>query len=207
MHSSSDVADRFASLALPDGALDAALMRAPSTFDAPDHVDVSIESGLSRDEAIKRLSQAVAERRYSRPGRYSRGFFRLGGAVSPDGVAITARPYVIPGVVAGSGAMTIELRAEVLDTEAGSRLTGKVRAPVGRTMLAFGLVAWSCFVAFALVGNGSTWPTWTFVMAGTLILSVLWTWIIRRNQRMALRSAIELTALVRSILAESSHTG
>jgi Flp pilus assembly protein TadB len=191
---------------LPDGALDAALMRAPSTFDAPDHVDVSIDSGLSRDEAIKRLSQAVAERRYSRPNRYSRGFLRLGGAVSTDGVAITARPYVIPGVVAGYGAMTIELRAEVVDTEAGSRLTGNLTAPVRRTMLAFGLVAWSCFAAFALAGNRSTWPTWAFVMAATLILTVLWTWIIRRNQRMALHNAIELTTLVSSILAEPSQS-
>ena len=152
---------------------DATLMRAPSRFAAPDPVAVSIDSDLPRDEALKQLSQAVAERRYSSPGRNSRGFFRLGGVVAPDGMTITARPYLIPGVIAGGAAMTIELRAEVVDTAAGSRLTGVVSAPVPQTTIAFGFVAWLCFVVFGVAGNGSTWPTWTFVVVASLAVALL----------------------------------
>ena len=177
-------------------------MKAPSTLIAPRPVPVSIESALPRDEAIRRLSEAVAARRYSNPGRYSRGYFRLGGMVAPGDVAITARPYVTPGVIAGYGAMTIELRAELTNTREGSQLTGQVTAPVGRMTVASLALASLCFAAAGVAGNGSTLPTWTFVVVGVVVLAILWTWSIRRSQRMALRNADELTRLLRSVLAE-----
>jgi hypothetical protein len=181
-------------------------MKAPSTLVAPRPVPISIGSALSRDEAIRRLSDAVAARRYSNPGRYSRGYFRLGGMVAPRDVAITARPYVTPGVIAGYGAMTIELRGELTDTQEGSRLTGQVTAPVGRMTTASLVVASLGFAAAGVVGNGSTLPTWTFVVVGVLVLAVLWTWSIRRNQRRALRNADELTRLLSLVLAEGPPT-
>ena len=181
-------------------------MKAPSRFIAPEPVRLSIGSPLPRDEAIRRLSEAVAERRYSNPRRDSHGYFRLGGIVAPGDVAITARPYVAPRVIAGYGAMTIELHGELSDTGSGTRLTGQVTAPVGRMTIASLVVASLCFAAAGVAGNGSTLPTWTFVLVGVLVLAVLWTWSIRRNQRMALRNADELTRLLSSLLTGRPQT-
>jgi membrane protein implicated in regulation of membrane protease activity len=68
------------------------------------------------------------------------------------------------------------------------------------------VVASLCFAAAGVAGNGSTLPTWTFVVVGVLVLAVLWTWSIRRNQRRALRNADELTRLLSLVLAEGPPT-
>lgn len=177
-------------------------MSATTAFAAPDSIAVSVPSGLSRADVIERLAQAVRERPYSKPDRDSPGFFRLGGTVTEERVALTARPYVTPGLIAGYGAMTIELRGEVVQTDDGSEIRGTVSAPIKWTtpaFLALALVAW---VAFGVAGNGSTWPTWTFILVGGLVASVAWAWILRHNQRMALRNVGELTRMLGSIISD-----
>lgn len=177
-------------------------MSAPAVFAAPDPKAVSVHSGLSRAEVIERLDQAVRERPYSKPGRDSPGFFRLGGSVTTDRLTLTARPYVTHGLIAGYGAMTIELRGEVVPSDDGSEIRGTVSAPVRWTtpaFLAFALIAW---VVFGIAGNGSTWPTWTFIVVGGLFVAAAWAWIIRHNQRMALRNVDELTRLLGSIVSD-----
>lgn len=177
-------------------------MNAPTVFAAPDQMAVSVPSGLSRADVIERLELAVRERPYSKPDRDSRGFFRLGGTVTGEHVTLTARPYVTPGLIAGYGAMTIELRGEVVRSDYGSEIRGTVSAPIKWTtpvFLALALVAW---VVFGIAGNGSTWPTWTFIVVGGLMVSAAWAWIIRHNQRMALRNVGELTGMLRSIVSE-----
>lgn len=177
-------------------------MNAAAAFAAPGPVAVSIQSALSRDKVIERLAHAVDGRRYSHPGRYAPGYLRLGGSVATDHMTLTARPYVIPGLVAGYGAMTIELRGEVVDSADGSEVRGTVTAPVRWTTLAFAAVAWIVWVAFGITGNGRTWLVWAIVVLGSVFVSAAWAWIIRRNQRMALRNVDELTRMLRSITAD-----
>jgi hypothetical protein len=93
------------------------------------------------------------------------------------------------------------LRGEVVPSDGGSEIRGTVSAPVRWTtsaFLAFALIAW---VVFGIAGNGSKWPAWTFVIVGDLFLSAGWAWIIRRNQRMALRNVAELTRMLGSIVS------
>jgi hypothetical protein len=151
---------------------------------------------------IERLAQAVRERPYSKPDRDSPGFFRLGGTVTEERVVLTARPYVTPGLIAGRGAMTIELRGEVVQTHDGSEIRGTMSAPIKWTTPVFLAVALVFWVAFGVAGNGSTWPTWTFIIVGGLAVSVAWAWIIRHNQRMALRNVGELTRMLGSIISD-----
>jgi hypothetical protein len=180
-------------------------MNPTAAFAAPDPVPILIPSVLSRDAVIDRLAQAVDERRYSIPGRNSSGFLRLGGSVAAGRVSLTARPYLIPGVIAGSGAMTIELRGEVIQAEEGSEIRGTVTAPVRQTtlvFLAFGLIAWA---AFGIASNGSRLPTWIFIMLGGVCIGATWVWTIRHNQRTALRHVDELTRLLGSIVADAAR--
>jgi hypothetical protein len=189
---------------LRDGVARAMLgrMNAPVVFAAPDPMAVSVHSGLAPADVIERLEMAVRERAYSNPGRDSPGIIRLGGSVTAEHVILTARPYVTPGLIAGYGAMTIELRGEVVPRDGGSEIRGTVSAPVTWTtpaFLGFGLIAW---VLFLIAGNGSTLPTWTFIVAGGLSVTAAWAWIIRHNQRMALRYVGELTRMLGSIVSD-----
>lgn len=177
-------------------------MNAPTVFAAPDPIAVTVRSGLSGVEVIERLKRAVRERPYSKPDRNSPGFFRLGGDVSPEHVTLTARPYVTPGLIAGFGAMTIELRGEVVRSDDGSEIRGTVSAPIKWTTPAFLALALIAWVAFGIAGNGSTLPTWTFIVVGGLMVSAAWAWIIRHNQRMALRNVGELTRMLESIVSD-----
>jgi len=102
----------------------------PDVLVAPGPIVVSIQSGLAPFEVVERLGRAVHDRPYSTPGRFSRGFFRLGGSVAGDRITLTARPYVNPGLIAGFGAMTIELSGAVTPVPGGSELAGSVSAPV-----------------------------------------------------------------------------
>jgi hypothetical protein len=97
-----------------------------ATFAGPASVAVSIYSGRWCDETLARLAHAIADRRYSTPLRSSPGYFRLGGSADAALVTLAARPYVTPRLVAGYGAMTIELRGEVVDRDEGSDVGGAV---------------------------------------------------------------------------------
>lgn len=110
-------------------------MSPAAPFAAPEPVAVRVRSELSRAEVMVRLERAIAERMYSTPGRNSPSFLRLGGSVAEENVILTARPYVIPGVISGYGAMTIELRGEIAPTDGGSEVRGFVTAPVKWTPL------------------------------------------------------------------------
>ena len=181
-------------------------MTAASAFSPPGAVPISIRSVLARDDVIDRLAQAVEERRYSSPGRNSPGFFRLGGSVIAEHVILTARPYVIPGVIAGFGAMTIEFRGEVIKNEGGSEIRGTVSAPVGSATLAVAVLALLAWAGFGIAGNGSGWPAWIFIVLTGVIVGAAWVCAIRHNQRMALRNVGELTLMLRSIVADSAPT-
>jgi hypothetical protein len=180
-------------------------MNAAAAFAGPGPVAISIPSVLSRDEVIDRLAQAVDERRYSSPGRSSPGFFRLGGSVMAEHVVLTARPYVIPGVIAGSGAMTMELRGEVIQAEEGSEIRGTVSAPIRFSTLAFAVFTLITWVVCGLAFNGSTSLARIFILLGAVSIGVVWAWTIRRNRRMALRNVDELTRMIRSIVADSTR--
>lgn len=175
-------------------------MKVPATFAAPDPIAVSIHSGMPRAAVIERLERAVRERSYSKPGRNSPGFFRLGGSMTADDVTLTARPYVIPGLIAGRGAMSIELHGKVVASEDGSDIRGTINAPIGWAIpmsLGIALILW---VIFGIASNGSTWPNLTFVIFGGLLLCAAWGWVIRHNQRRALRNVTELTRMLASIV-------
>jgi len=122
-------------------------------------------------------------------------------------VIVTARPYVMPGVIGGFGAMTIELRGEVTQAEDGSEIRGIVSAPVGSTTLAFAVLALIAWAGFVIAGNGFAWPTWIFIALSSVIVGAVCVWAIRHNQRMALRNVDELTRMLRSIVAVSPRTG
>ena len=180
-------------------------MNAAVGFAAPGPVAISVRSTLHHDEVIDRLARAVGERRYSTPGLDSPGFFRLGGTVAADHLILTARPYVIPGVIGGFGALTIELRGKVVQAENGSEIRGTVSAPIRSTTLAIaaaGLIAWA---SVGIAGNGSTWPVWIFIALSTAIIVAAWVWALRHNQRMALRNVNELTRMLESIVADSAR--
>jgi hypothetical protein len=176
-------------------------MDGSSLLSSPASVAVSIHSGRSRDETLARLAHAIADRRYSTPVRSSPGYFRLGGSVDGALVTLAARPYVTPGLVAGYGAMTIELRGEVVEREEGSDLRGAVTAPLSRTTPAFLVLALILWAAFGVASNGSTLPTWGFVILGSVLVAAAWVWIIRRNQQRALRNVDELTRMLTDILS------
>jgi hypothetical protein len=173
-------------------------MNAGAAFAAPGSVAVSVPSVLSRAEVIDRLTRAVDERRHSSPGRSSPGFFRLGGRVAAERLVLTARPYVIPGVIAGYGAMTIEMRGDVIQTADGSEIRGTVSAPIQFAMLASAAVTLITWVVFGLALNASTSLTRILIVLGAVFIGVLWAWTIRRNQRMALRNVDESACSVRS---------
>jgi hypothetical protein len=180
-------------------------MNAAAAFAAPDSVAISIPSVLSRDAVLDRLAEAVDERRYSSPGKNSPGFFRLGGSVAAEHLILTARPYVIPGAISGSGAMTIEVRGEVIQAEEGSEIRGTVSAQVRQSTLAFlalGLIIWA---AFGIASNGSTLPTWLFIVLGGVCIGATWAWVIRHNQRMAMRNVDELTQMLGWIVADAAR--
>ena len=176
-------------------------MDVPATFMAPNPIDISIITTVPRAEVIERLDQAIGAKTYSKPGRFSTGYFRLGGAVAGTGVVtLTARPYVWPGLVAGYGASTIEFRGEVRSTDDGSEVRGIVTAPASRMILAFLAVILGAWYFMGLISNGSPWPNWIFMALGGLFLAVAWIWVVRNNQRMALRNVGELTLMVETII-------
>lgn len=135
-------------------------------FRAPDPVEVSIWSALSPAGVAMRLGEAIAQRGYSTPGRHSAGCFRLGGSLGDANVIVTARPYVTPGVVAGYGAMTIELRGQIVPSEEGSEIRALVSAPFKLT--AFDLLLVSLFAVVVIVGIASNPAAWL-----TMILFIL----------------------------------
>jgi hypothetical protein len=177
-------------------------MRGPAFLDGPEPLMVSVHSTLSRGEVIERLERAVHERPYSKPDRDSIGFLRLGGRVAADHVTLTARRYVIPRVMAGGGAMAIELQGEVVQSIDGSEIRGTVNAPVRWTIPAFAVIALSAWAAFGIVGNGPNLPSLIFLVGAGVLMSIAWAWIVRHNQRMALRNTKELMRMVESIVSD-----
>jgi hypothetical protein len=175
-------------------------MNAPDVLAAPGPIAVSIRSALAPAEVVERLARAVHDRPYSTPERYSPGFFRLGGSVVGDQIRLTARPYVTPGLIAGYGAMTIELSGNVAAAPEGSEVAGTVSAPMRWSK-------WATFLTLAIFaspivfgGNRAPWETWASLVVLGLILSPVWAVIIRHNQRMALANVGELTRMIETIL-------
>ena len=143
----------------------------------------------------------MRERGYSTPGRFSRGYFRLGGSAVGGQLVVRARPYVAPGIPAGYGVMTLELRGGVVPTPEGSEIRGLVTAPIGTwtvAVLALVAVVWSLLV---ISSNGASWPALLFAGVGVSAISVGWVWATRHNQRRALANTAELGELLKTALS------
>lgn len=176
-------------------------MGLPATLSVPKPVSLSVLTSLPPSEALARLEVAMSDRRYSTPGRLSRAYFRLGGSATDGRLIVKARPYVTPGIPAGYGAMTLELRGGVAPTPEGSEIRGVVTAPIGTStvaVLALVAVAWSLVVVGS---NGASWPALLFAFAGVSAMSVAWVWAARHNQRRALANTAELGELLKTALS------
>jgi hypothetical protein len=181
-------------------------MKGWSLFAEPGGIRIDVTSGLPRAEAIARLEAAVKERAYSTPDRESPGFLRLGGVVTGDTVAVRARPYVMPGLIAGYGAMEVELRGRVVAHDEGSALRGVLTAPIGwktPLLLSVVLLAWA---GLGILTSRGSAVGWGFTLVGGTFVAAMWVVVMRRNQRMALRHARELERVLGSILGERSGT-
>jgi hypothetical protein len=136
------------------------------------------------------LGAAAKARVYSEPrGRDSLGYLRLGGAVTGQDVALTAKPYATPGIPQGRS-LTLHVDGTVTDSESGSRLVGRLTAPIPR-YVPFLLGAWVVFLL--LVSRDPLASAVLFVP----IIPVWWL-LGKYNQGEALRQ----TADVRAFLAQ-----
>jgi hypothetical protein len=170
-------------------------------FAAPDPVILNVSSALPPDEVVVQLGQAIRERPYSTPGRNSPGFFRLGGAVIGRAIRVTARPYVVPGLIAGYGAMMIELSGEVVGKAPGSEIRGSVTAPIPRSSVWLAVVSLIVWAVVVTLGNGSNLVSWSFILIVGSAITLAWGWIARHNQRKALRNVGELERLLASVIS------
>ncbi len=146
------------------------------------------------------LRHAIDARRYSSPVRESAGYFRIGGDVSSSVVALTFKPYFMPGLRAGYGAMTLELHGEIHATAEGSEIRANVFAPVRRPMVWALAILLVVSIAVSVAGSGDAFG-WAFGVGGGSLVSAVWVRILRHNQRMALRNTDEFTRLVGSIVS------
>ena len=172
----------------------------PPSFAAPAPVSVSVTSPLDPEAVLDQLRHAIDARRYSSPVRESAGYFRIGGDVSSSVVAPTFKPYFMPGLRAGYGAMTLELHGEIHATAEGSEIRANVFAPVRRPMVWALAILLVVSIAVSVAGSGDAFG-WAFGVGGGSLVSAVWVRILRHNQRMALRNTDEFTRLVGSIVS------
>lgn len=174
-----------------------------AVFEGPEPIEVRVTSPLSVDASLARLNQAIEAGQYSTPERDANGYLRLGGRVASGQVCVTAKPYVIPGVPAGYGAMTLEFRGDLAGNVEGCELRGSINAPLRpRTVWAL-VVGFAVLGTFAVATGGGIQIAWVLVMAA--ILGPTWAWVIRHNQRMALRNAGEFARLLTSVIAAENR--
>ncbi len=174
-------------------------MDLPGWLGEPEPVSLSIETSTAMDVALDRLEAAIRERRYVPPGRDGHGFVRFSGTVEPTSFRIRARPYVIPGVRAGSGALLLHVDGtlRVLDGGRGTAINGWMSAPNRRGSIASTGVVLLAWLAIGLVEHGATsWFSVLFFPAIALLMLAA----IRHGQRSALRRSPQVRAALRETI-------
>lgn len=180
-----------------------------SKFAPPEPLWVSIDSRRPPSEVAAALDEATSRRRYSVPHGEAQGFLRLGGTVSASRVELKAKPYLVPGIWAGQGSLTLYFSGRIEETPDGSLLTGLVSAPIPRSVpLVLG--GWVGFlgVVGAIIGAFIGSPVglaiailWVLALAVlVLLITPIWTLTLRYNQRAMLRRAHEFEDFLRSIV-------
>jgi hypothetical protein len=164
-------------------------------------VAVSIRSSDPPKKALERLDQAVRENDYGPTDRNSPGFYRMSGEVFRRYVTLAARPYAMPGIRAGSGAMALSFVGEVVPDGSGSELSGSIEAPVDPFLTVVGAILSVVFLLGALV-QGPGVPALVFAVVVAVTMQFGFAWIRSHNQRMAMRSAGEIVRFLRSVLPE-----
>lgn len=121
---------------------------------------------------------------------------------------LTARMYVMPGFIAGYGAMPLEMRGEIKATPEGSVVRGFVTAPFRLGPL--DLVLLTLFAAVVITGIASSGAILSvlllLVVAGTAMVPI-WTLMVRHNQRVALTNVDDLKRMVGSVVSSPSVYG
>jgi hypothetical protein len=166
-------------------------------FASPEPRRLSIESPRPAPDVAAALQEAASSRRYSVPHGAARSYLRLGGAVSAAGVELTAKPYVMPGIRAGGGWLTLYFTGRIEETPDGSLLTGLVSAPIGRSVPLI-LAGWVAFLAVVAAAIAPVLWVGLFIIA--LILVPIWGLMFRYNQRAMIRQAHEFEDFLRSIV-------
>jgi hypothetical protein len=170
-------------------------------FAAPDPVPVTISSDLDRDTVLARIGAAILEPRYSEPSGSPPRLYRLGGTATEAGLVLTATPCLRPGIRAGSGSLTLELRGEIGAVGSGSEIRGTIVAPIGRRTIRTLAVVVAAFLALSLTGSGPDPFLVVFCLVVSALASVAWVSILRHNQRTALDNVETFQAFVRTVLA------
>ena len=175
-------------------------MHAPIVFSAPEPVAMAISTNLPRGEVIDRLSRAAGELRYSTRGSDTPRFWRFGGSVGAGGMFVTARPYIRPGLSGKTGAMPLEFRGQVIPAPGGSEIRGVLDAPIRSADVRFLALFLVALVTFGLVDNEGSWLIPLFVTTTAITMALIWTWMIRRLQRVTLSKSAEFERIVREVL-------
>jgi hypothetical protein len=163
---------------------------------APEWPWIDLSFDLPAADVASILSRAAAARRYSEPrGRDSMGYLRLGGTVDGQRFDLSAKPYLAPGIRAGSGSLACRLQGEVVDAAGGSRLTAQLSAPIPRTTILL-LAGW---VLLLLALSRALFP-FSIVLIASVI--PMWWVLARYNQRQALRWADDVRAFLRAIVVD-----
>jgi len=173
----------------------------PRWYEPPRPVAIHLTSAVPPDHLADRLRGAASRRVLSEPFDEGRRVFVLGGRVIGRSVEIRAHPRLVNG---GADRRPLDLRAvgAVEPDGTGSRLVGTIQASVRPTM-AF-LVAFLVGVSAVAVVGGIAW--W-FVAGLVGAAGICWLAILRGGQRVALRWAPELTAMLQAIAAGTlGHT-
>jgi hypothetical protein len=167
-------------------------------FAAPTWPDIDMKFDLAATAVATALETAANARAYSEPhGRDSLGYLRLGGTVYGRNVALTAKPYVTPGIPTGRS-LTLHLSGSVVDAQLGSRLVGKLSAPTPR-FIPLLLGAW---VLFLLITASN--PLATAVLFAPMLPA--WWLIGRYNQRQALRHMADVERFLVEIVESRRAT-
>jgi hypothetical protein len=175
-------------------------MRLPGSLGAPDPVRIRIRSSRTAEQALAVLARAASENRYSDPSIGDPRFLRLGGTVAGPGVSLTATPYLSHGVrVPRDWVLTVS--GEIHDRPDESELSGTASAPAP-PLLRWMLGAVLVFASLVMIATNPTAAMITVVATFVIAMLVLWTLVVRHNQRVAVRNTDRFTEFLATILSE-----
>ena len=167
-----------------------------SLFAAPEPVPFTVHTTRSRGDVLDRLERSIGFQ-YPTDDPELR-FVVLRGSTAAGHLDLTAEPYMTADLRA-KNRPPIALRGEVVSTAIGSDIHGTASAPAhGATaaILALFLGGW------VLVGLLGGIVTGVFVIVVGPLVAIVWTLMIRHNQRMALSHLDQLGETLESIVSE-----